>query len=112
MTIQQSWSGSGMTIHRGAPSKASRVRLATPYLEVETRPTSSAERAIGQEQAQVRQGALPLGLRLAPALVLHAHMSPFLNRSAMCSAVRAASAMIVWVGFFSDADGNTLPSTT
>ena len=40
MTIQQSWSGSGMTIHRVAPSKASRVRLATPYLEVETRPTS------------------------------------------------------------------------
>lgn len=57
MTIQQSWSGSGMTIHRVAPSKASRVRLATPYLEVETRPTSSAERAIGQEQAQVRQAA-------------------------------------------------------
>ena len=30
----------------------------------------------------------------------------------MWSAVRAASAMMVWVGFFSDADGNTLPSTT
>ena len=40
------------------------------------------------------------------------HKSPFLIRSAMCSAARAASAMIVCVGFFSDADGNTLPSTT
>ena len=40
------------------------------------------------------------------------HKSPRFIRSAMCSAARAASAMIVCVGFFSDADGNTLPSTT
>ena len=40
------------------------------------------------------------------------HKSPLRIRSAMCSAARAASAMIVCVGFFSDADGNTLPSTT
>ena len=40
------------------------------------------------------------------------HRSPRRIRSAMWSAARAASAMIVCVGFFSDADGNTLPSTT
>jgi hypothetical protein len=44
MAIQQSWSGSGMTIGRVAPSKAGAVRLATPYLEVESRSTSSLER--------------------------------------------------------------------
>jgi hypothetical protein len=55
MTIRQSWSGSGMTIDRVAPSKASPVRLTTPYLEVETQPTSSAERAIWRERAQVGQ---------------------------------------------------------
>jgi hypothetical protein len=38
MTIRQSWSESGMTIGRVAPSKASPVRLTTPYLEVETQP--------------------------------------------------------------------------
>ena len=41
-----------------------------------------------------------------------AHSSPLRRRSVMCSAARAASAMIVCVGFFSDADGNTLPSIT
>ena len=46
MTIHQSWSGSSMTIDRVVPGKASPVRLATPYLEVETQPTPSAERAI------------------------------------------------------------------
>ena len=35
-----------------APSERSLVRFATPYLEVETRPTSSLERTIGQELAQ------------------------------------------------------------
>src|SRR5439155_25483152 len=49
--------------------------------------------------------------RLAP-FVGHAYISPFRNRSAIWPAVRAASAMIVRVGFFSELDGKTLPSTT
>ena len=40
------------------------------------------------------------------------YKSPLFKRPAIWSAVRDASAMIVCVGFFSDADGNTLPSTT
>jgi hypothetical protein len=39
-------------------------------------------------------------------------ISPFLKRSLIWSAVRAASAMMVKVGFFSEEEGNTLPSTT
>jgi hypothetical protein len=53
MTVQRSWSGSGTTIDRVAPSNANRVRFATPYLEVETQPTASLERAIQRELAQV-----------------------------------------------------------
>src|SRR5579859_4805681 len=40
------------------------------------------------------------------------YISPFRNRPEMCSAQRAARAIMVWVGFFSEADGKTLPSTT
>jgi hypothetical protein len=53
MTIQQSSGASGMTIARVAPSKAGPVRLATPYLEVEARSTSSLERAIRRELAPI-----------------------------------------------------------
>src|SRR5207248_3032794 len=40
------------------------------------------------------------------------HNSRFFRRSPIRSAVLAARAMMVCVGFFSDAEGNTLPSTT
>jgi hypothetical protein len=39
MTIEESYSGSGMTSDPIAPSEASPVRIATPYLEVERQPT-------------------------------------------------------------------------
>ena len=47
--------------------------------------------------------------RVSPRL---GHSSPLPRRPAIWPAARTASAMIVSVGFFSDADGNTLPSTT
>jgi hypothetical protein len=43
-----------MTIVSVAPSERSLVRFATPYLEVETRSSSSLERAIVRELAQAR----------------------------------------------------------
>jgi hypothetical protein len=49
----------------------------------------------------------PLG-----AAVVGSYISCTLRRKAIFSAALAAKAIIVNVGFFSDDDGNTLPSTT
>ncbi len=57
MTIQESWTGSGMTIYPLAPSEPSLVRFATPYLEVERQSISSLERTIRQELAQASHAA-------------------------------------------------------
>ncbi|MGA2322028.1 MAG: hypothetical protein ABSG95_15060 [Solirubrobacteraceae bacterium] len=46
-----------MTIDTAAPSGPSLVRFATPHLEVETQPTSSLERTIRRELAQVNPAA-------------------------------------------------------
>jgi hypothetical protein len=46
-----------MTTGPVAPSERSLVRFATPYLEVETRPTSSRERTNGRGLAQARLAA-------------------------------------------------------
>ena len=46
-----------MTIDTAAPSGPSLVRFATPHLEVETQPTSSLERTIRRELAQVNHAA-------------------------------------------------------
>jgi hypothetical protein len=46
-----------MTIDPVASSKRSPVRFATPYLQVERRPTSSLERMIRRELAQASHAA-------------------------------------------------------